>query len=786
MHFYGPTRKLLKAGGLDLEDENFLRILSHNKKWNDLISCYLNNELEPSKLLYLIRTLFYLGFYEQGIQLCKKIDSEKDKLEDRITALYFQELGQSVNDFANWSPLLLLQTVSPLRAKISDFTSFHIYLLIAKFFTRNSTDLNSAKEWLDKAAELINNNSDFFANNSNSSLAQLRLNKYLADFYFKLGKKQEARSLLIHSCELSDASTSKVGNDLNNCYLFLETKRRILDALTFSYYADEDLERALESAQESVRIDPYCSYALLVAGKVSMNIDHELSDYYFEKASQYGILERPYAKYVLSQRLQKKYPLRSRGLRAEAFDGGLFLLPEKSTDASTIKLPIEMKLLKEIAGNHSEAVHWDLTKKTETYQRFLPFWELRPPTLKSPIFCSGPLTALKSFEDKNLPWFNTLYLQRAMPINFREELFFAVSPHSLFSISHQSLATTVGTLQNRSEEAEFLLSTYRSIETLPNFDRVLFCRLLGSLGFYEEALKWLPVPDKNASWCFVDEYIFCTKLFLEHIYFAGTNSFPYRDIEFAFEKLSTQPESIRMRLALTILGSVYHGKRKNIDDLKEWREKGFESLILMQNSPYFEEFEKQLLTSRFYRAVSFYPFLTSDKKTLQEEAKICESYARSLTPQTEMQRLLYRENLFPMLESMARIHNHLGESEVALSLMEEIVYKIDPHDAKAWIQVGEAREKNGDFEKALEAFQTAENLMVPLGGIACYRAGRVCEKIGDLNQAKHYYFRSLKLCPKGLSPLKRLQTIAKKLDDSYLKNWSETSINKLINHFGSS
>lgn len=109
----------------------------------------------------------------------------------------------------------------------------------------------------------------------------------------------------------------------------------------------------------------------------------------------------------------------------------------------------------------------------------------------------------------------------------------------------------------------------------------------------------------------------------------------------------------------------------------------------------------------------------------------------------------------PLLESLARNFGNLGESKKSLNLMEEIVYSVDAQDAKAWIQVGEVREKNDYFEKALEAFQTAIGLGVPLGGIACYRAGKACEKLGDLKEAKHYYLRSLKFCPKGLSPFKK-------------------------------
>lgn len=786
MHFYGPTRKLLKIGGLNLEDENFLKINSANENWNLLVSGYLKDMLDIRKKLFFTRLLFYLGFYRQGLQICEKIIVENPPIEDKLWAQYLQELGQSVYEPRDWSPASFIRKIDSLKIEIPPFILFHVYLLFAKYFIRNSSSVDSATKWLDKASFLVENSS-FSETKYDLNLSRIRLYKYQADFYFKKENHEKAISLLQRASYSCDTSIKELDKDSHYMYLFKETKRRVLDALILHYYHKGKDKKALEYAEQCIQIDPYCAYALLLAGKTALHIDRELSNNYFEKAAEYGVLERPYAKQALTTHCQKDSPLKVRDLQTEALDGSVFLIPDENMSASreVLKLPIEMTSLRKISVNYSESIHWEQIKKTNVYQRFLPFWELKLSHLKSPIFCSEPLVALEVFKNKELPWFKTLYLQRAMPINFREELIFAAAPHSSFALRYHSEATQLKILQNRSEKADMVLSIHQTIENLPKLDRILFCRLLGSLGFYEEALKRLPIPDKNAQWEPADEYSLCTKLFLEHIYFAGTNFFPYQDIEFVFEKLSIQPESLRMRLVLTMLGSVYHGKKGHLHLLKKWREKGFEVLAALQSCQYFDTFEKQILTSRFYRAVSFYPFLLNDGDTLRKEAEKCESYARSLSPNTEKQKLLYKENLFPMLESTARIFDHLGETKSALNLMEEIVFKVDAHDAKAWIQVGEAREKNGNLEGALEAFQIAIDLGVPLGGIACYRAGRTCEKMGNFKEAKHYYLRSLKFCPKGLSPLKRLYAISKSLDDLYLKNWSETNMNNIKSFFES-
>jgi len=794
MHFYGPTRRLLKIGGLNLEDENFLNIHLPHPRWDFLTSGYSKGDLEIKEQIFFVRLLFYLGFYNQGVELCKKSIQECETLEQHLWVSYLQQLGNSLCDPSNWSPIDLIREMDSMKIKTtcSPFLYFHIFLLLAKFYIRNDYDSNAAEKWLNKASLLTED----FANctNDDINLARLRLDKYRGDLYFKRGEPQKAVLLLQNACNFSDLSISRLSKDSQYLYLFKETKRRLLDALTFYYDHCGNQKEAFKYAQQSVYIDPYCSYALLLAGKTAVNIDRELSKRYFEQAAEYGILERPYVKRALVTLFQTEFPLRMQDLQMEALDGGLFLVPQKKPANATqdeysnadsspyldVKLPIEVGALDEIANTHSEDIDWEKIKTKPVYLRSLPFWELKLSNFKTPMFCLEPLIALEIFKNKELPWSKTLYLQRAMPLNFREELIFAVAPHALFAICHQSKAGKLEILQNRSEWSDKIFSTYQTISNLPKLERILFCRLLGALGFYEEALKGLPLPEKNSPWDIEDEYTFCTKLFFENIYFIGGDPFPYQDIEFAFEKLSLRAESLRMKLVLTMLGCVYHAKRNHVPSLKKWREKGFESLIKVQNSAHFDEFEKGLLTSRFYRAASFYPFLTQDRATLQKEAELCEFYGRSLKPQTEKEKLLYRENLFPMLESMARIFNFLGDPKRSLNLMEEIVYKIDDQDAKAWIQVGESREKNGDLRGALEAFQAAINLGIPLGGIACYRAGRTCEKLGDFNEAKSYYIRSLKFCPKGLSPLRRLNAISKELGDGYLKNWSEASLNNLL------
>ena len=281
--------------------------------------------------------------------------------------------------------------------------------------------------------------------------------------------------------------------------------------------------------------------------------------------------------------------------------------------------------------------------------------------------------------------------------------------------------------------------------------------------------------EKNSLWSFEDEYSFCTKLFFENIW---DRSKLEEDLEFAYNKLSNSSMSLRLRLNLTIISMVYYGQKSNICSLKYWRDRGFQALEKIQECKEFKRFEKELLTSRFYRASSYYPYLIGDHSLLISEAELCENYARNLTPASSREELLKMDNLYPMLESMSRIYFQVGEKNKALSLMEEIILKVDPYDSKAWLQVGDMKEKLGMVEKAKEAFQMAANLGTPLGGLIWFIMGRISEKTDDIEWAKYSYMRSLKFNPKGISPLKRLKVIS---NDSYINAWCDKSLKNLMN-----
>lgn len=181
------------------------------------------------------------------------------------------------------------------------------------------------------------------------------------------------------------------------------------------------------------------------------------------------------------------------------------------------------------------------------------------------------------------------------------------------------------------------------------------------------------------------------------------------------------------------------------------------------------------MTSRFYRAVSFLPFLRQDLRQLRDDLQVFESLARDLAPSDDHEALVKADNLMAVLESASRTEAALGDPDRADALMEEIVARVDPYDSKAWMQVGDLHQKAGRLVEAYEAFRRAAAVGAPHARIAWFRAGRCLERLGERRGAIECHLRSLECWPAGVSPAQRVWQLATELGDSYRAAWIESA-----------
>ncbi|MCA9797463.1 MAG: hypothetical protein KC910_36880, partial [Candidatus Eremiobacteraeota bacterium] len=304
------------------------------------------------------------------------------------------------------------------------------------------------------------------------------------------------------------------------------------------------------------------------------------------------------------------------------------------------------------------------------------------------------------------------------------------------------------------------------------------CRLLAALGFYGEAVRLLPVPEPESEWGLHECNAYLLRLNYRHVLVAEQGR-QGREFDFVFSKTSSAPEFLRLRYGVALAATIHHGLHRDGEQTWRWREIAHAELGRLSGESGCSGFQLGLLTTRFYRAVSFAPFISKDLALLREDAEQCEQIARGLVATDDHEELLRRENMFPMLETCARIWGFLGDHDRATAMMEEIVNEVDPLDSKAWIQVGEMREKRGQLESAYEAFRQAGRLRVPLGAIAWFRAARCAEQLGRQQECLDCLLRSLRHCAGGTSALLGVLEIARRQSDFYLVGWATTALEEL-------
>jgi len=199
--------------------------------------------------------------------------------------------------------------------------------------------------------------------------------------------------------------------------------------------------------------------------------------------------------------------------------------------------------------------------------------------------------------------------------------------------------------------------------------------------------------------------------------------------------LSTDVRYRRIRLGVCINAAVASAHRKEIATLAFWRAEGEEALTGYVTLTEVHGFYKQLMTSRYYRALSFLPYLTGDHDQLRSDMDRWHGTAAVLSGHDEHARILAADNYFPAVETMVRAYTHLGEHDAALAAVDKLAAEIDPLDPKTRLEAGELRYRAGDVTGALDAYLPAAHLQVSYGRLSWFNAGQCHEQLGQRDEA---------------------------------------------------
>ena len=414
MHFYGSTRKLLNAGGLNLTVDNYNLLFSSNKKWAHIVEKKRLGVSTSLENLYFVRLLYYLGFYEQGIKISEEVLLKVDiGIEEHKWALFLIELGHSLTQPFSWNPIQFIQTVDFKPQTQFSVLFFEIYLLISKFFVRYKKDVANGKFWLDKVAHLINTSPLEL-----TDLLEARYQKYLGDWHVLKCQDIEAQSL--YATALNRLQTAKAYNKLS--YLILETERRILDALVFSHLRNRSYKEALDLTQRAKNIDPYCSYVQALSASIALRAgEPKIAAESFKKASLFGVMERSYSAFNLSK--MNAHALQTCALVLDASDSNLALSNGPGSETNSFDLHIEIARVQSCSDQFTENSNWMKVKNNKFYQSFLPFWELKAAKTSTALASKIPLFALETFQQKNCLGMSPYIIKELCPLTSERNCF---------------------------------------------------------------------------------------------------------------------------------------------------------------------------------------------------------------------------------------------------------------------------------------------------------------------------------------------------------------------------
>ncbi|ASS76145.1 hypothetical protein CIG75_15140 [Tumebacillus algifaecis] len=223
----------------------------------------------------------------------------------------------------------------------------------------------------------------------------------------------------------------------------------------------------------------------------------------------------------------------------------------------------------------------------------------------------------------------------------------------------------------------------------------------------------------------------------------------------------TPVESPERFAAITQL-IVYYSKQNEIAQVQEWCELGDHALHY--RTPAVDPVET-LLVSMYYRASSFLPFLKGDRAETVRILDLAMELGQQIPAEDTRYQQMYRENMFPLLETRAREAKWLGDTELAFERTRRLV-EHDPYDPKTHLRLGKLLLEQNRIVEALASYRHSAELGFPLTPLAWFMTGQCYELLQEPEAALQAYQNSVQFSPTGggQAALKRIAFLAKSLN----------------------
>ncbi|MGQ0839888.1 hypothetical protein [Actinokineospora sp.] len=382
------------------------------------------------------------------------------------------------------------------------------------------------------------------------------------------------------------------------------------------------------------------------------------------------------------------------------------------------------------------------------YQMYASYFNLGES--RSPCLYAGlPTLAFEAAERGAPPEVNW---QRLMPPRFRANLV-RESGLTGFAVSHPAELPD----ELRTAAWDRLCQWVAEFEQSDRMRQYLTAQVLFRLGFGDLVLDLLPARP-------VAELRDPLELRIQHwrdiVRYVGSVATTVVEPTASFEVADHPDCPTDLRFVIAVFAVVFHAREtKSVEAVLSWRDKAQRALDELLAGSVHSPFERAMLESRFYRSVTFAPFMLRERDQLVREMDRSEELARAAAAATPYEEFLQRENLRACLESRSKEAFGFGETERGHRLVLAVL-EIDPYEPKTHLELAETLARQGnDLESGNSFLRTAR--LGPIGTARGYAlAGERFERAGQPLLAEDCYVQALRVDPYAISAARGWRRVA--------------------------
>jgi tetratricopeptide (TPR) repeat protein len=217
---------------------------------------------------------------------------------------------------------------------------------------------------------------------------------------------------------------------------------------------------------------------------------------------------------------------------------------------------------------------------------------------------------------------------------------------------------------------------------------------------------------------------------------------------------------LHLKLTIAIRAVVFVGREtKSVEDAVTWRKRAQALLDEVLDNDEYTPFEKTMWHSRFYRGVSFAPFLARDRAAVVADMDLSEELARAIPVSDDREAFLKAENLHACLESRSKEAFAMRDVALGVRRTEEFL-ALDPYDPKSHIEMAEALLKQDRVREAGDSYLRAARLG-PIGtAIAYSMAGECFDRAGERALAQDCFVQAIRVDPYSISAARGWRRVA--------------------------